>query len=383
MKIWASEFRFKGILSFFVLTMTLMHSSIVASAEEESCQTLRQFTFSWQFISDCKMTPRGGVTSGPETILDVRPHKGWLSLQAPGLSNFERDRLAILAMAGPYRTSFDFLEVAGYVADFEPAAPYQSWSTEYVYVLEDTGEFISLQHLIVMFFKEGNQITGPMVMKHWRQDWQFEKLEVFSYVGNETWEKQSVPGQDIKGSWSQSVYQVDDSPRYESWGRWEHKPNFSTWESAETWRPLPRREYSVRNDYQVLEGVNRHSILPNGWLHEEINYKRALDKGSEEMITPYLAKELGVNRYELIVDHDFSEGDLYLEKTGAYWKDVRAVWADIIADHKLLQLRKDVDGKPLFMRLFEQAEAVLKNGEYSGENTLPEIRKTIEQYIVR
>mgnify|MGYP006197439051 CR=1 FL=1 len=50
----------------------------------------------------------------------------------------------------------------------------------------------------------------------------------------------------------------------------------STWISDETWRPLPRREFSVRKDYEVLVGTNRHTITPDGWLQEENNLKRVL-----------------------------------------------------------------------------------------------------------
>ena len=63
------------------------------------------------------------------------------------LTRFERDRRAILAMQGPHRASFDFLEVAGFTSGFSPAAPYQSWGTEYVYLVVDEGDFISLQHI--------------------------------------------------------------------------------------------------------------------------------------------------------------------------------------------------------------------------------------------
>jgi hypothetical protein len=70
---------------------------------------------------------------------------------------------------------------------------------------------------------------------------------------------------------------VDDSPRYAARGRWQHAAGVSTWISDETWRPLPRREFSVRKDYDVLVGTNRHTITPTGWVQEENNVKLALD----------------------------------------------------------------------------------------------------------
>ena len=47
-----------------------------------------------------------------------------------------------------------------------------------------------------------------------------------------------------------------------------HGGGVSTWISDETWRPLPRREFSVRKDYDVLVGTNRHTITAQGWVQE-------------------------------------------------------------------------------------------------------------------
>lgn len=247
------------------------------SQVEQGCSTIRQFTFSWSFTEACNMTPRGGTTRGAKIILDSEVHPGWLSLKNPKLKRFEKDRAAIMAMAGPYRTSFDFLEVVGYQPNFVPDNPYQSWGTEYVYLIEDSPKFIRLQHIMVMqFIMENGELSDPMVMKHWRQDWEYEPKELLEYVGNNTWKKRKLKRNERKGRWAQSVYQVDDSPRYSATGIWEHTHNFSSWKSDSTWRPLPRRERSVRQDYQVLEGFNRHTIVPNGWVQEEENLKLIL-----------------------------------------------------------------------------------------------------------
>ena len=366
----------------FALTLILFASlsAMTAMAEEEDCSNARQFTFSWQFADQCNMQARGGTSRGTAVTLATGTSPDWQALKEEGISLLERDRRAILAMAGPYRTSFDFLEVVGYQPDYEPVQPYQSWATEYVYVLEDSETLISLQHIIVMFIQNEDEVVGPIVTKHWRQDWAYEKPNVLAYIGNQTWQTQPVPEAELAGSWSQAVYQVDDSPRYESWGHWEHNPSFSTWQSATTWRPLPRRESSVRDDYQVLEGTNRHTILPNGWLHEESNSKLAIDEDGKPASNPYVAKELGVNRYERIVDHDFSGGDEYQDKTGDFWADVRAAWNTIIADREYFTLNLEDASVPMFLRLFEAAEQF--SGEnYNADESREQIRQIIDEYL--
>ncbi len=350
-----------------------------APQQTADCPGERFYTFSWPTLKECGFVPRGGTSTGAKLELDRQPHPGWLKLQDPKLDPFERDRQAILAMAGPYRTTFDFLETVGYLPGFTPDRPYQSWGTEYIYVVEDKKDFISLQHIMVMFFQQGEEVVGPMVMKHWRQDWQYEKRELLVYAGNNVWEKQPQPRKAVQGTWAQAVYQVDDSPRYESYGRWEHKPNFSTWKSELTWRPLPRREHSVRSDYQVLEGYNRHTILPDGWVQEEENYKLKLTpQGKPAADRPYVAKELGVNRYQRITGFDFSAGDAYWKKTGGFWRIVREEWAAIAEREAPFRVRDKVDDQELFMPLFEYAEGLDKQSTHEMREF---VRRTLGRYL--
>jgi len=354
-----------------------------ASAQEESCPQHYRYTFSWSQAQGCDFLPRGGTSTGTPVTLDPEPHPGWVALQEPGLSKKEKDRRAILAMAGPYRTSFEFLETVAYTPDFERGRPYQSWGTEYIYVVEDSEDFISLQHLIVMFVKgEDGEIMGPFVQKHWRQDWAYEADSVFAYIGRDTWEHQDIPQDEVAGSWAQSVYQVDDSPRYESWGRWEHRENVSTWISAETWRPVPRRESSVRDDYDVLIGTNRHTIVPTGWVQEEENYKVILDgHGNIDNGLPFLSKELGVNRYERIVDFDFSAGDEYWSQTSRYWENARAVWSSLFESADRHTIVPSVEGVPLFAVLFQQAEEMSADEDYDSGKVQALIRESLAPYF--
>lgn len=382
--------RYRCLFRLFVGALSWLIGGTPLAYEEGKRETLAacrerpQFTFSWSLHTGCGLKPRGGTSKGSATVLDPEPSSGWISLKEPEVDKFEKDRRAILAMAGPYRTSFDFLETVGYTENFQPDHPYQSWGTEYVYVVEDRGDFISLQHIMVMFFEgENGETSGPTVMKHWRQDWQYEKRELLTYHGRQTWRKKKIPRKDVRGAWAQSVFQVDDSPRYESFGRWKHYANFSTWISATTWRPLPRREYSVRDDYQVLEGTNRHTIVPTGWVHEEENYKLKLDPGGKPAGgAPYLAKELGLNRYERIVGHDFSAGDAYWNNTKDYWRDVRRVWRELFSERRSIRLKNKVDGVPLFMPLFHYGES-LKQASYNSAEGSAFIRDTLLKYVER
>lgn len=360
-----TSFSISQLLLAIILISTLSHSyAESADTSLEDCPQ-RHYIFSWNMLGNCLPSPRGGSSRGAPVTLATEASQQWQALQEPGLSPFERDRRAILAMVGGYRASFEFLETIGYPADYQLSRPYQSWGTEYIYTVADSRDFISLQHIMVMFFQQDDgTLSGPIVMKHWRQDWQYQDREIHEYSGDNSWQRRKLSKREVQGSWSQSVYQVDDSPRYAAIGRWQHNGSFSAWQSETTWRPLPRREHSVRDDYQVLEGTNRHVILPTGWVHEEENLKRVLaaDAGGKantanEKIQPhYLAKELGNNRYQLLSDFDWSAGDQYWQSTGPFWKIVRQEWQQLIKQHHRFALRKQVDSVPLFMALFQLAE---------------------------
>lgn len=354
-----------------------------SSGHKAADGTERQYTFAWNFTDSSDLKPRGGESKGVPVTLDTQPSPEWLKLQEKNISALERDRRAILAMVGQYKVTFDFIEVAGFTENYKPKVPYQSWATEKVYVLEDKPNFISLQHILVMqtMSKDGTK-NPPMVTKHWRQDWQYQPKQVLTYKGYNTWLAQVVPQAEQKGVWSQTVYQVDDSPRYGGVAAWQHFGNFSSWNSQETWRPLPRREYTVRNDYQVLLGNNRHIILPTGWVHEQQNNKVVLDKDAKpDAINPVIAREMGFNRYERIKDYDFTLGDTYLKNTEPFWHEVRSQWTNLSQQNTPIRLRAPADKGGLYVVPFNYAQELNSGTQQTPEEMAKFAKKTVADYL--
>ncbi|MEO0981917.1 MAG: DUF6607 family protein, partial [Pseudomonadota bacterium] len=149
-------------------------------------------------------------------------------------ARFERDREAILAMAGDFKVSFDFTETVPFVEGYELKEPKLSGGHEVVRVVEDRGDFISLQHILVV----GGEEKFPV--KHWRQDWRYEPAQVLVFIGGNAWEWRDVPAEERAGAWSQTVYQVDDAPRYGAVARWTYEDGLAEWTPPSEWRPLPR-----------------------------------------------------------------------------------------------------------------------------------------------
>ncbi|HYD82840.1 MAG TPA: DUF6607 family protein [Opitutus sp.] len=338
------------------------------------------YLFGWGDVPATVANPRGGTSRGAPVTLappQTLPHPAI----AAATSAFERDRAAILALAGDYRVSFHFMETLGLTTDHAPKSPYHSWATEHVRVVTDTGRFISLQHTLVMFMKKDDgTASDPMVMKHWRQDWTYEDTDLHTYVGDRTWARRRLSPADAAGTWAQAVFQVDDSPRYEAFGRWEHRGNLSLWTGSREFRPLPRREHTVRKDYSIMEGSHRIILSPTGWLHEQHNWKRvANDPASEPR---YLAQELGLDRYERISSPSLAAADASFEKTEPYWSIVRRVWSEIFATRDRFTLRTDVHGKRLFEEHFAYAEKLASGEPFDAADAERHARETIASFLV-
>ena len=67
--------------------------------------------------------------------------------------------------------------------------------------------------------------------------------------------------------------------------------------------------------------MNRHTILADGWTHEQDNLKTVLKAPSQ--VKTHIAREIGLNRYQRIKNFDFSAGDSYWKNTKSFWSDVR------------------------------------------------------------
>ena len=349
----------RALLASGVLSCALALADAPTATPPQAASAPSRYTFTWQVGPDAP-APRGGSTHGPKVTLDTAPGKAWQALQEPGLSALERDRRAILAMAGDYRVTFDFLEVDTFPPQTPRDKPYQSWGTERVYVDSDSGKTISLVHILDMrVIQQDGSVSEPIVTKHWRQTWQYEPAEIVEFKGRDRWEKRSLTATERTGQWSQTVYQVDESPRYASVGRWAHSPSFSTWLSGDTWRPLPRREWSARKDYQILTGTNRHTINATGWVQEENNLKTVLTPDRAiDPAHPYVAREYGVARYSHITGYDFGAADEYYKRTRAFWDGVLTTWHQLFAGHPQITLKAPVDQAGLFKQLFEYADRI-------------------------
>lgn len=296
--------------------------------------------------------------AGPGAMQDT------LRIQIAG--TFEKDRAAILAMAGTYKVSFDFIETAALTSGYELKDRKVSGGYEIVKVIEDRGDFISLQHILYV----GGEDKFPL--KHWRQDWQFEPDRVLTFIGGNAWTTTEVPTDVRAGAWSQEVYQVDDSPRYGAVARWTYDNGIPAWQPPAAWRPLPRRDMTTREDYHVIDAVNRHAITPNGWVHEQDNTKLVLS-GQEPQA---LVREIAINTYLRTDEVTAEEVNASWDATAEYWAGIRQSWENFEEAGDAFAFTVKGEAGAIYGPLLGLA-AKVEEGELSTEEALTEAREVI------
>jgi len=286
-----------------------------------------------------------------------------ISLTVNSQTKKEKDQTSIKDMCGCFEVTFNFAETFSYSNDslYKPSETKVDKGLEWAQLVEDEDNKISIQHLLQV-----GRPDSPHIVKHWRQDWLFENTDFYTYNGDNEWVFETKSKDDVKGQWTQKVYQVDDSPRYEGSSTWVHVDGKSYWENTTT-APLPRREYTKRSDYNVTLRGNRHEITNYGWLHDQDNAKVVREKGEEDVI---LANEKGYNTYVKVDDSRCQAAQNWWKAHQDKWATVRAKWDEVYSRDKDLVLENKVDNKVLFKYLFDD--------EMTAEK---EINKVIESFV--
>lgn len=257
----------------------------------------------------------------------------------------KQDQQAIKKMCGCYKVGFNFAETFIYSKDdnYKPSKVKHDKALEWVELIKDEEDTIVMQHLLIVGKKE-----NPHIIKHWRQDWIYENTDFYMYNADNKWDFIQKPKAEVKGQWTQKVFQVDDSPRYEGTASWVHIDGKSYWENT-TDAPLPRREHTKRSDYNVTVRGNRHEITKNGWIHDQDNDKVVRKKGKEDFI---LAQEKGYNTYVKVADEECKVAQDWWKENQAMWQLVRNNWDNVFARNKNLKLKNAVKKKRLYEYLF-------------------------------
>lgn len=253
----------------------------------------------------------------------------------------EKDVQNIMNLCGCYDVKFEYAET------FRTDSAYQfhkgkiASAKEFIMPIEQTDGKISLQHMLI--------VSEHHIIKHWREDWTYQQPELLSYQGDNTWQKETISNNNIKGTWTQTIWQVDDMPRYQGYSKWIENDGKTYWEST-AYAPLPRREYTTRDDYNIMKRTNKIVVTDNGWLHEQDNEKIIRENGKDSL----LVEEKGYNRYTKIDNSECAAAKQHWEDNKEFWSHVRNRWDKYTADGEL-KLKTKVEDQMLFEHFYTLA----------------------------
>ena len=275
----------------------------------------------------------------------------------------QKDIETIKSMCGCYEVTFKFAETFNYSNDtmYTPSKNKIAYALEWIDLTYQDKNNLIIQHILQM----GND-SNAYIMKHWRQDWNYQNKQFLIYDHNNKWNKVEKKYNSTKGQWTQKVYQVDDSPRYEGSGTWTYIDNKIFWENTVD-APLPRRERTIRSDYNVLNRSNRLEINELGWDHKQNNHKILRSDTANDVL---IASEYGINNYVKVKDEKCKYARIWWNKNSEKWKIVRDEWELVFEQNDTISLKANYNDKPLWNYLFSD--------EYSNKN---EIKKIINNFI--
>lgn len=291
-----------------------------------------------------------------------------LLLSAPLISTAQtpQEHKAIDQLCGCFEVTFNYSET--FTNDKSKqyiSAPLNNKKViEYVHPIKKTNDEYVLQHILV--------VNDNMMIKHWREDWIYQNNVVWDYVAENTWKKRTINADQVKGEWTQTVWEVSDAPRYQGSSKWVSTNNQMFWLNTAD-APLPRREYTTRKDYNILNRTNRLIVSDQGYMHEQDNIKIIRTAGQTDSI---LAYEKGYNKYVRVDDSKCAKAKDFWQKKAPFWTDVVAVWDSYFEKHGQVEIKFAVDSKQMFEALDE-----LEKTNPSDKTRKQEIEKVLSKYI--
>ncbi len=273
-----------------------------------------------------------------------------------------REKEAIKGLCGCFEVEFMYAETFAPDEEYEFPKRYHVGGLEWVVPVESSDKKIVIQHLL--------QISDTMIIKHWREDWEYEKKDWWVFNHDASW-KHVEAKKPVSGEWTQTVWEVDDGPRYQGSSKWVETNNKYYWENTAD-APLPRREYTKRKDYNVMQRTNRIISTDTGWVHEQDNKKYVRADGAADKL---ISQEKGYNIYRKTDDSKCAVAAAWWAKHKDFWVTVRDKWASMLKNKTEIKLTTEIDGE----RLYEKLDK-LEAQNLSGNRLKEQVGSLLEKY---
>ncbi|HEX5154762.1 MAG TPA: DUF6607 family protein [Parafilimonas sp.] len=248
----------------------------------------------------------------------------------------KQEQAAIKDLCGCFQITFKYAETFSPIQNYTFPKRYNAEGLEWITPVEQTDKKFVLQHLLL--------IDDSTIIKHWREDWEYAKKDLWLFQHDATWKHVD---KNNKGEWIQTVWEVDDAPRYQGSSKWIENNGQYYWENTAD-APLPRREYTKRNDYNVMKRTNKIIVTDSGWTHEQDNEKIIRKDDTADVM---IAQEKGYNIYHRVPDSKCAAAVAWWDNHKDFWAAVRRAWNDVMKNKKDFHLTSKIDGQLLYEQL--------------------------------
>ena len=278
-------------------------------------------------------------------------------------SRYDADRDAILSLAGLFN-----VETTSGTAS---SSMHGKTSTERVLLIEETPLRIDLQHVIV--------VEGPgLALKFWREQWEWGPVRVIGYDAG-LWSRSQTKFDGPARRWTRTVFASDDQPLYASVGGWTHEKDGSHWSGDRAYSPvsspietLTGKDFWALNDRITIgsDGIICYRVEADGIKADESNASlpEAIRRRFESVNTP---------RPDPATD---DAAERYWQDTADFWAAVRAAWDGVLEKRVPFTVREEVDGQPLWKRVFALAEEARVDPD--ARDWRGEVDALLDQYVV-
>ncbi len=250
------------------------------------------------------------------------------------LAQSSKEQQAIKSLCGCFEIEFKYAETFSSDSNYKQHEPYTASALEWVNMEESSDKKYVMQHLLL--------VTDQMIIKHWREDWEYEKSNWWQFKGKGNWLHTAQTTPAVKGQWTQTVWEVDDAPRYQGTSKWIDNDGKYYWENTVD-APLPRREYTHRSDYNILKRKNRIVVNDGGWVHEQDNIKILREDTKDKIV----AEEKGYNTYKKVADSKCEKAAAWWKEHKEFWAVARETWDEALSSKKNFTLLPKVDDKSI------------------------------------
>lgn len=290
-----------------------------------------------------------------------------ISLSITNICNAQQKGAEMIKqLCGCYDVTFTYAETFAPDTNYTFHDRKTAHARELITPIKITDKEIVLQHMLV--------VNENYIIKHWREGWIYEANELLEYNGNNTWVKKSAKD-DVSGTWTQTVWQVDDMPRYQGYSKWVTNNGKTYWENT-AYAPLPRREYTTRDDYNIMKRTNRIVPANDGWVHEQDNDKIIRSSTGDSL----LVQEKGLNIYKKIDDGKCAAALKNWEESKDFWVVVRNEWQRYVDKQAVIVVKQTVDDEKLYEHLYV-VEADWKEGKINDKQLAKTVKELFKKFV--